>query len=106
MGGPCGMHGREKMYAVFLWVNLKERYHYGDQGIGGVINFIIDLKEVRLKGVSLTYLAWDRDWWKGFMNTERKLWVLCYVRNFSITVLEQSLFRGHREHKQNPVQYE
>jgi len=67
---------------------------------------IIDLKEVRWKGVSLIYRAWDRDWWKGFMNTERKLWVLCNVRNFSITVFEHSLFRRHQEHKQNPVKYE
>jgi len=37
MGGPCSMHGIEKMYAVFSWVNLKGRYYYEDQGIGGVI---------------------------------------------------------------------
>jgi len=28
---------KRKMYAVFSWVNLKEIYHYEDQGIGGVI---------------------------------------------------------------------
>ena len=27
----------KKMYTVFSWVNLKERYNYEDQGIGGVI---------------------------------------------------------------------
>jgi hypothetical protein len=37
MGGPCSMHGREKMYAVFSWVNLKERYYDEDLRLGGVI---------------------------------------------------------------------
>jgi len=69
-------------------------------------NFIIDLREIRWKGVSLICLAWDRDWWKMFMNMERKLWVPCNVRNFSKTVLEHSLFRRHQEHKQKPVQYQ
>jgi len=56
--------------------------------------------------VSLIYLAWDRDWWKVFVNMERKLWVVCNVRNFFITVLEHSLFGRYEEYKQNAVHYE
>lgn len=35
--GHAACMEEKKMYAVFSWVNLKERYYYEDQGIGGVI---------------------------------------------------------------------
>jgi hypothetical protein len=63
------------MPAAFCWVNLEEkvplgrpRHRWGDK------NFITGLKEGRWEGMNWIYLAGDRDWWKAFVNTDRKLW--------------------------------
>jgi hypothetical protein len=60
----------------FWWENLRERDHWGDPGVGGMLIHIkMDVQEVECGGMDWIGLAQDRDRWRAIVNVVMNLQV-------------------------------
>ena len=67
------MYGREEVYTVFWWGNLRERDHLEYQGVDWEDNIKMDLQKVRCGGMDWLQLVQDRDRWRALVNAVMNL---------------------------------
>jgi hypothetical protein len=74
-GGMWREWGRREVCKEYWWGNLRERVHWGDTDIDGMIILRWIFQEVGVGGGEWVELAQDRYSWRALVSTVKKLQV-------------------------------